>query len=148
MYILILLPFLKTLKLKAELKIQNLPIDLIPLEKDLLSIEENNSVEELYLKDNNRILSVLVRSIVKFETVFGKIKFKYAKGEKSKILKKLLEEEEEISPFETEDEILGAVMLDRSVDFITPLCTQYTYEGMIDEYLGINYSTLIFKLKT
>ena len=30
------------------------------------------------------------------------------------------------------------IILDRSVDFITPLLRQITYEGLIDEFFGIN----------
>ena len=29
------------------------------------------------------------------------------------------------------------IILDRSVDWVTPMCTQLTYEGMIDEFIGI-----------
>jgi hypothetical protein len=30
------------------------------------------------------------------------------------------------------------VLIDREVDMITPLLTQFTYEGLIDELFGIN----------
>ena len=29
-------------------------------------------------------------------------------------------------------------LIDRNVDMITPLCTQLTYEGLIDEVFGIH----------
>ena len=29
------------------------------------------------------------------------------------------------------------ILIDRAVDMITPLCTQLTYEGLVDEILGI-----------
>lgn len=29
------------------------------------------------------------------------------------------------------------VILDRQVDLVTPLCTQLTYEGLVDEVIGI-----------
>jgi len=29
------------------------------------------------------------------------------------------------------------IVLDRSVDWVTPMCTQLTYEGLIDEIMGI-----------
>ena len=32
------------------------------------------------------------------------------------------------------------IIIDRNVDFITPLMTQLTYEGLIDENFGIKYS--------
>lgn len=36
--------------------------------------------------------------------------------------------------------ITNLLIFDRSNDMITPLCTQLTYEGLIDEKLGINSS--------
>ena len=32
------------------------------------------------------------------------------------------------------------IIIDRSIDMITPLLTQLTYEGLIDELVGISYS--------
>ncbi len=36
-------------------------------------------------------------------------------------------------------QIDAVVLLDRSVDLLTPLSTQLTYEGLIDEVYGIKY---------
>ena len=35
-------------------------------------------------------------------------------------------------------------ILDRTVDMLTPMLTQLTYEGLIDETFGINNSKLIY----
>lgn len=118
---------------------------MLPLEKDVLSLEAHDTIPQLFLKNDTTVLSTLVRSIIKFESIFGKIKYKYAKGDHAKTLKKLLESEEDVNPCETEDQILAAVFIDRNVDFITPLCTQYTYEGMIDELIGIKMSNYNLK---
>ncbi|SCZ99564.1 BZ3500_MvSof-1268-A1-R1_Chr3-1g06103 [Microbotryum saponariae] len=40
----------------------------------------------------------------------------------------------------TNASIDSMVILDRSVDLITPMCTQLTYEGLIDEVIGIKNS--------
>ena len=127
------------------MNVLSLPIDMLPLENDVLSLEAHDTIPQLFLNNDTTVLSTLVRSIIKFESIFGKIKYKYAKGDHAKTLKKLLENEEEVNPCETEDQILAAVFIDRSVDFITPLCTQYTYEGMIDELIGIKMSTYYIK---
>ena len=34
------------------------------------------------------------------------------------------------------------ILLDRSVDVVTPMCTQLTYEGLLDEILGLNYGQI------
>lgn len=31
----------------------------------------------------------------------------------------------------------GLIVLDRAVDWVTPMCTQLTYEGLVDEFVGI-----------
>ena len=37
-------------------------------------------------------------------------------------------------------QIDAIILLDRSIDLLTPLSTQLTYEGLIDEIFGIKYS--------
>ena len=36
------------------------------------------------------------------------------------------------------------IIIDRSVDMITPICTQLTYEGLVDEIFGIQTSACSF----
>ena len=36
-------------------------------------------------------------------------------------------------------QIDAVILLDRSVDLLTPLSTQLTYEGLIEEVFGINH---------
>jgi hypothetical protein len=52
--------------------------------------------------------------------------------------KEILDSENQISP-----QIDCLLLIDRNVDLLTPLCTQLTYEGLIDEIYGISNSTLI-----
>lgn len=40
----------------------------------------------------------------------------------------------EVDPSEHIDSM---IIIDRSVDWVTPMCTQLTYEGMLDEFIGI-----------
>jgi hypothetical protein len=35
-------------------------------------------------------------------------------------------------------QIDSLVIIDRAVDLVSPLCTQLTYEGLVDEYYGIH----------
>jgi hypothetical protein len=39
-------------------------------------------------------------------------------------------------------EIDTLLLIDRTTDLVTPMCTQLTYEGLIDEIFGINNATL------
>ena len=48
----------------------------------------------------------------------------------------------EFSNKDTTPQIDAIVLLDRSVDLVSVLSTQLTYEGLIDEVFGIKYSQL------
>jgi hypothetical protein len=41
-----------------------------------------------------------------------------------------------------EQEIDGLIMIDRDVDLITPFCVSRTYEGLLDEFFGIEVNSL------
>lgn len=38
------------------------------------------------------------------------------------------------------------IVVDRSTDLITPMCMQLTYEGLIDEYVGVKNGGLVLSL--
>ena len=49
-----------------------------------------------------------------------------------------------ISTFDNnkENEILSCFIFDRSVDMVTPFCTNYIYEALLDDYFGINFNSI------
>ena len=53
--------------------------------------------------------------------------------------REVLDSENQISP-----QIDCLLLIDRNVDLLTPLCTQLTYEGLIDEIYGISNSKTVF----
>ena len=133
---------IKTNENNIFIKIHNLNMDIFTLDYDLMSLEENNTIRDIYINNNYNCISTLSRVIIKFETIFGKIKNKYLKGNLSKKLYDLLEKEEDKNLFENDTEILASIFIDRDIDFITLFCTQGTYEGMIDEYFNINLNSI------
>ena len=124
------------------IKIHNLNIDIFTIDYDLMSLEDNNALKDLYLDHNYNCISILSRAILKFETVFGKIKYRYIKGNLAKQLYNLLKKDEEKMHFQSENEILGSFFLDRDIDFVTLFCSQGTYEGVIDEFFNINLNSI------
>jgi hypothetical protein len=84
--------------------------------------------------------------LVKLETIFGKVKHKYIKGDLGlKFCNILQEKEKENSLRDTYGEILALLAFDRSVDFITLMTSNYTFEGMIDDKFGINFGRIRVK---
>lgn len=79
----------------------------------------------------------------RIEKLFGTIKYKYAKGNISaQIINKLKRESQQdatdqgaVVQFDAEFDAL--IMLDRTVDLVSPLCVQKIYEGQVDETFGI-----------
>ena len=131
--------------LTKKFKISNFNVDLLPIDNDLLSLERENCFKEIYIDKNLTSISDLANAFVKLETCFGKVKHKYIKGDLSKTFENLVLEKEKENNLKTNDEILGMIVLDRSVDFITALTTNYTYEGLIDDFFGINFGTIKLK---
>ena len=135
--------FINNSKYKKYFNSHVLNIDIYQIDKEILSLENNNAFRDIYLDNNLNNLSALARSIIKYETVFGKIKYKYSKGFYSKKLIEILNREEVNSSLNTEDETLACFIFDRNIDMITPMCTNWIYEGVLDDFIGIDFNTLM-----
>ena len=138
------LSFIKSSNIKHYFKLDNLNIDMFYLDKDLLSLEDHYAFYNLYVKEDLNILSILSKCIIKYEAIFGKIKYKYYIGNNAKKLNQLILNEEENLSLEENNipETLGCFILDRNVDMVTPFCSNFIYEGLIDENFGINFNSI------
>ena len=141
-----IIEYMSTNNMIADFNIENLNIDLIPIDIDLFSLEKENSIKEIYIDKNLSSVSDLANAVVKLETCFGKIKHKYIKGDLAQIFCDTVEEKEKENDLRiSDDEILGMIVLDRSVDFITLMTANYTCEGLIDENIGITLGKIKIK---
>ncbi|XP_014663925.1 PREDICTED: vacuolar protein sorting-associated protein 33B-like isoform X3 [Priapulus caudatus] len=79
-------------------------------------------------------------ALINLQSVFGTIPNVYAIGNCSKMVYDMMEtlREDRGAPAALKNEIGHLVLIDRDVDYITPLCSQLTYEGLLDEIFGIN----------
>ena len=59
-----------------EFNIETLNFDLIPVDIDLLSLERDNCIKEIYIDNNYTSISDLACALVKLETCFGKVQHK------------------------------------------------------------------------
>ena len=126
-------------------KIESLNFDLIPIDIDLLSLERDNTLKDIYIENNLTSIDDLSCAFVKFENIFGKVKHKYIKGDLSENFCKSIAEKEIDMGANNTEEILGMIVLDRSVDFLTLISSNYTLEGLIDEKIGINLGRIKIK---
>ena len=126
-------------------KIFSFNIDLFPIDNDLISLEHDDDFKLLYLNKDQTPIIDFVNSFMKLEICYGKIKHRYIKGERAKLFCDLLEQKESETNMKTTDEIFGMIVFDRNVDFITPMTSNFTFEGLIDEHFGINKGTIIYE---
>ncbi|KAJ3333130.1 hypothetical protein HDU76_011207 [Blyttiomyces sp. JEL0837] len=136
----------------GDIRIGEYHLDLIPLEDDVLSMEMEDSYRELFLEGDISSIYYVAKAIMKFQTVYGVIPRILGKGANAKRLYTLIsrmkreltanedDDVESLRVFPAGTEVDSIVILDRTVDMVTPLCTQLTYEGLIDEIYGIKTS--------
>ena len=132
-------------QLSFRFKTFNFRMDLIPIDNDLLSLEKEKYFREIYIDKNLSSISELANAFVKLESFFGKVKHRYLKGDNSTIFLNLVNEKEKENDLKVTDEIFGMIVLDRSVDFLTTITSNYTYEGLIDDFFKINLGNIKIK---
>ncbi|KTG43880.1 hypothetical protein cypCar_00012195 [Cyprinus carpio] len=115
-------------------------LDLIPYDGDLLSMESESSFRECYLENDQTSLYHAAKGLMTLQALYGTIPQIFGKGECARhVANMMLRMKREFAGSHTQilpvfDTLL---LLDRNVDLLTPLATQLTYEGLIDEIYGI-----------
>jgi len=125
----------------------NFNFDLVPLDYDLLSLEISEASRLLYFELDTNPLVAIAESLQRLQVVFGKINNRYCKGYTTKVILEILNNIEKEDKMKTEEsgqsEIDCLIMFDRNLDYVTPLLTQFTYTGALDEVWGIKQNNFI-----
>lgn len=116
------------------------PLNLFPVEHDLLSMEYEPSFYEVSIERDLTSMFYVAESLMKLQALFGVIPKIFGKGEMSRhVADMIIRKRRELA--DTESQITPAIdsvlLIDRNVDLLTPLLTQLTYEGLIDEIFTI-----------
>lgn len=125
----------------GDVKTLEYSLDLIPLDEDLLTLDIHNSFRNCFLDGDPTPLYYIASSIMKLQTMFGIIPRIHGKGHNASMVLKLLQRMR--SELQTDmfnnvvPEISNVILIDRNVDLVSPMLTQLTYEGLIDEVFGI-----------
>ncbi|XP_044631875.1 vacuolar protein sorting-associated protein 33A isoform X1 [Equus asinus] len=120
-------------------------LDLIPFDGDLLSMESEGAFKECYLESDQTSLYHAAKGLMTLQALYGTIPQIFGKGECARqVANMMIRMKREFtgsqnSIFPVFDNLL---LLDRNVDLLTPLATQLTYEGLIDEIYGIQNTGL------
>ncbi|GCC24014.1 vacuolar protein sorting-associated protein 33A [Chiloscyllium punctatum] len=120
--------------------IEEYSLDLIPFDSDLMSMEAESAFRECYLENDQTILFSVAKGLMTLQALYGTIPQIFGKGECARLVANMmLRMKREFAG--TQNQILPVfdklLLLDRNVDLLTPLATQLTYEGLIDEIYEI-----------
>jgi hypothetical protein len=177
---------LKHLGVYGDLTFGEVPIDIIPYERDVLSMEYETAWRDLAVESDNSCLFYVARAIHTLQKVTGEAPLVKGKGPAAKEVAEIVErlrreavadaaaEADRWDSDDSDDEGEGGtsrsdpwnfsvgglragppprparahapavpavdmiLLIDREVDMVTPLCTQLTYEGLIDEIIGVH----------
>lgn len=129
-------------KVHHMMTIGECPLYVIPCDEDVLSFELDLAYKECLVDGDTTSLWHIAKAIHKLEFSFGLIPNVRAKGKSSVRVADILGRMQVEEPVNTSDmvvpEINTLILIDREVDMVTPMCTQLTYEGLLDELLRIN----------
>lgn len=141
---------------KGDITIGSFAMDWIPYEDDLISMELDTSTwKEIYLDGDTTSIYYSARALMKLQSIYGLFPKIIGKGDAARQLAELLlrmrseqavVDEANITPSKlpsllntVSNHIDQLIIVDRNVDVITPLCTELTYEGLVDEVLNIRH---------
>lgn len=128
-------------------EIGEFPMGLVQFDSDLLSLEMESVFRQCYVDGDTSSLNIVARALHRLQSTLGVIPNVKSKGAASrKVLQKLLhlrrEEAAQVQNLSSaipgiRPEIHTLVVIDREVDLVSPLVTPLTYEGLVDDLIGI-----------
>ncbi|XP_064392951.1 vacuolar protein sorting-associated protein 33A-like isoform X2 [Halichondria panicea] len=129
-------------------------MEMLPMDHDVISLGLNSAFTDMYIDNDPTPLFLVAKAICKIQALYGIIPRVFGKGKKAKTVSDLMERmrREMFSNMTPEREVAPhidtIILLDRSVDLLTPLSTQLTYEGLVDEIYGIKHNVARFPRHT
>ncbi|CAF0729800.1 unnamed protein product [Rotaria sordida] len=115
--------------------------DMVPVDYDIFSMVNSHLYLSIYLDHSTDWLSTIAASLIDFQQLFGRFANTISFGKLAGQVARQLERGQ--SALNNQDTIPGGrqiqtvILFDRSVDLITPFCSQMCYEGLLDEYFNI-----------
>ncbi|XP_018568521.1 vacuolar protein sorting-associated protein 33A [Anoplophora glabripennis] len=132
--------------------IEEFKCQLYPFDSDVMSMEISEVFREYTIENDPTYLYQTAQAIIYIQKLYGPIPRVWGKGTAAKqiwdLVVRLQREKNNMEEPKSNQQscIDQIILIDRSVDLITPLATQLTYEGLIDEIFGINCSTASFPI--
>ncbi|XP_036343455.1 vacuolar protein sorting-associated protein 33A-like [Rhagoletis pomonella] len=125
-------------------QIKELEWNFLPVDNDIVSMEMSFAFRDVEVDGDPTVLYQAAVGLVQLQRLYGRIPKIYGKGANSQRVwehAKQLGAEEKIWNGD-KGLIDQIILLDRSIDILSGLATQLTYEGLIDEFFGIKNNQL------
>ncbi|XP_069758331.1 vacuolar protein sorting-associated protein 33B [Narcine bancroftii] len=119
---------------------------LLPLDNDLISMELPEFFRDYFLEGDHRWLCTVAKALQLLHSLFGPFSKTYGIGRCAKMTRWLWKEiaEDAESEMKQEADIGRVFFIDRDVDYVTPMCSQVVYEGLVDDVFRIKCGSVDF----
>ncbi|KAH8294476.1 hypothetical protein KR018_011397, partial [Drosophila ironensis] len=117
----------------------------LPLDADLVTMELPLAFRDVTVYGDTSSLFQTALGLVQLQRLYGRIPKIYGKGELAHRVWEYAKQlgRDERSLYHGDKGVIDQLILfDRSIDLLSPLATQLTYEGLIDEYFGIRQNKM------
>ncbi|XP_075288158.1 vacuolar protein sorting-associated protein 33B [Opisthocomus hoazin] len=120
---------------------------LLPLDEDIISMELPEFFRDYFLEGDHRWINSVARALQLLNSLYGPFGRAYGIGRCAKMSYELwrdLEEESEGDGQGRKPEIGNIFLMDRDTDYVTALCSQVVYEGLVDDTFRIKCGSVDF----
>ncbi|KAH9004143.1 Sec1-like protein [Lactarius hatsudake] len=131
----------------GDVTVSSYNLQFIPIADDVISLENNEAFKEIWVDGDETSIYDSAQALHTLQKLFGLFPRIIGKGDCAGRLADLLALQttqrtsaDRESLLDVSDAFDSLIVIDRRVDMITPLLTQLTYEGLIDEVIRIRNS--------
>lgn len=131
----------------GDVTISSYNLQFIPIADDVVSLENSEAFKEIWVDGDETSIYDSSQALHTLQKLFGLFPRIIGKGDHAGRLADLLTRQttqrasvDQEGLLDTSDTFDSLIVIDRRVDMITPLLTQLTYEGLIDEIIHIKNS--------
>ncbi|XP_070809953.1 vacuolar protein sorting-associated protein 33B isoform X5 [Pituophis catenifer annectens] len=143
----LLRPRLASLRLVADVTWDEWSFSLLPLDNDVISMELPEFFRDYFLEADQRWINTVAQALQLMNSLFGPFTETYGIGRCAKMVHELwrdIAEESEVDNMDRKPEIGHVFLIDRDVDYVTALCSQVVYEGLVDDTFRIKCGSVDF----
>ncbi|PSS29662.1 hypothetical protein PHLCEN_2v2810 [Hermanssonia centrifuga] len=132
----------------GDVTISSYNLQFIPIAEDVISLEHDSAFKEIWVDGDETVIYNSMQALISLQGLYGLFPRIVGKGDHAARLAHLLTKHLPTTSSDSGNNLLGTIsekldcliIIDRKADLITPMLTQLTYEGLVDELIGIKNS--------